>query len=165
MDIYSALEERLWDLFTEINSDNSDVPFIFSYEGGPELPMEYGAVHILDIRQVGRSAIPIAFNRNDKIDVRAVYRALVQITFVGDSSGSNSSQFYHMLNSPKASGAMQRHSLAVESKSNLRKAPQRRDSRWVQSYNFDLSLNFIINTPLTEDWFDNVRINTIVDGN
>lgn len=145
MDIYTSLEDRLWELSNVISPD---VPVVFGHENGREPSESYLMINVLSIEQEGESSIPALLNRNRKLDVRVWYSTLVQFSFYGSEAGKNAHNFIHLLNAPHAREEMSRSNVAILTKTRLRRNPQRRETEWVDAFSFDARFNYIVNTPL-----------------
>ena len=166
--IYEKLENAVRDVSLLANKNHPDTPVIFSHQNGSEPPQTFISVNLLRVEQQGKSSIAGRLNRDDTLDVRVVYDALVQISFLGDEAGKIAHDFLHYFNSPETLEAMSKHKVALLRKTSLRRNPQRRDTRWVESFNFDATFNYIVNTPelitpvehivIDESYADDIRV-------
>lgn len=158
MNIYTELEDRLWQICSVAKTRFPDTPVIFSHSMGEEPAESYILISTLSVEQEGGGVSPTLLNRGGKLDVRAVYTALVQISFYGSKAGNIAHDFIHMINSPMVKEAMSSRNVAILSKTSLRRNPQRRETKWVESFNFDVRFNYIINTPLDIDYVETAVI-------
>ena len=53
--------------------------------------------------------------------------------------------------------AYQKNNLAPIRKSTLRRAPQKRDTKWVEFFNLDVTFSYAVYTNQTIDWVEHVR--------
>ena len=163
--LYTQLEDAVRAVALIANTNNSSTPIIFSHQPGSEPATSYIVINVLAIDQIGGSSISALLNKNNKTDVRVVYEALVQFSFYGPASGKISNDFYHLLNSPSALEAMSKENIALMRKTRLRRNPQRRETQWIDSFNFDTTFNYIVNTPVTAVPIEHVVIEEQYAGN
>lgn len=157
MDIYTTLEDKLWDIAFVAMREFPEVPIVFSFENEGEEPTEsYIMINVLDMQQVGHSSTSSQLNQANKMDMRTVYNTLVQFSFYGSKAGQYSHSFMNMLNSPFVLEEMSRRNLAVQTKTRMRRNPQKRETEWVNAFSFDVRFNYIINTPLDVDWVESI---------
>ena len=147
--IYTRLEDAVRNVALVSNKNHTSTPIIFSHQPGAEPTTSYVVINILSVEQQGKAATPALLNRSSKLDIRVMYNTLIQFSFYGDDAGAIAHDFYHLFNSPETLESMSKNSVALLSKTRLRRNPQRRDTRWVESFNFDATFNYIINTPIT----------------
>lgn len=145
--IYRKLEDGLRDVSLVANKNFPSTPLIFSHQNGSEPSQTFISINILRVEQQGRSSIAGRMNSNGTLDVRVVYEALVQFSFLGNDAGEIAHDFIHYCNSPETLIAMSGHNMALLRKTSLRRNPQRRDTQWVESFNFDATFSYIVNTP------------------
>lgn len=138
---------------------------VFSHTGGAEPSIPYLVINILNIEQQGHHSTSSSLNPDNQLVVSALYEATVQYSFLGNSGGDMAHSFSHRIsNSPLAFQAQQRSNLAFLSKSQIRRNPQKRDTDWVESFNIDVTYNYIVNEVQTIDFVEGVVLSTDIDG-
>lgn len=143
-------------------SEFPSVPVIFSNSGGSEPAESYVVVNILSIEQQGQASVSTRTTADFKILVQGCYEILCQLSFIGSLSGDMAQSFTQRINnSPVVLEAITKNKLGFMRKSQIRRAPQKRDTKWVEYHNMDVTFNYIVNTEQVVDWFDSV----IVDSN
>lgn len=164
MDIFTAIEDSLQDAidktFTTLSKPTN---VIISHEGGPEPKGSYVAINVLDITSQGQaSKSGMAEWRTGSAKEYAVksYEALVQLSFIGSEAPELAMLFHSQW---KANTAIREHflrnNLAPRTISNLRRAPQLRETVWVKSFNVDIRVGFTVRTIQDVDWVDYVVVN------
>lgn len=143
----------------DINGFNN-VPIIYSMSNSPETLNTYCLIDILNIEQVGRSdegtfIVP----QTEVLEFNTHYKIYIQLASRGDSSSSVASSLHHNMNNRKCYEEFHKRNLAILNKSNLRRAPQLRETRWVDGYNFDMNLTFSIFTRQSFDWVEYITVN------
>jgi len=66
-------------------------------------------------------------------------------------------------NNPWSLEALGRNKLGLMRKSQIRRAPQKRDTQWVEYHNMDVTFNYIIQTQQLVDVVEHVIINLKTD--
>lgn len=147
MTIYSNLETAVRNVCLVANNNYPNMLLNFSHQGGSEPVTSYASINILDMQQMGHHSTPALTNQLEQLDIRVAYEVMVQISFFGTDAGDASHLFTNAVNNnPLVLEAMQQNNLGLMRKSTLRRNPQKRDSQWVDSFNIDLTFNYIINT-------------------
>ena len=137
----------------------------FSHTGGSEPSKPYVVINILGIEQQGKhSTSTLADPTQNIVNVRASYEIAVQFSFCGSSAGDMAQSFTQRINNnPRSFSALNQNKLSVMRKSNIRRLPQKRDTKWVEYFNQDVVFNYTLNTQEVVDWVEAVVIeNTIV---
>lgn len=157
MSIYTNLEQSIRNVGLVANNEYPDMMLNFSHANGNEPVTSYASINILEMVQQGRAATPALTNLSSKLDIRTAYEVMVQFSFFGTLAGDASNSFFNRINNnPQVFEAMSVNNLGCMRKSNLRRNPQKRDTQWVDSFNFDITFNYIINTDQLVDYVDKV---------
>lgn len=140
-------------------------PVIFSHVGGSEPATSYVIVNILNVEQQGHggaSTVVEPINEETAtLNLFGAYEILVQYSFCGSQSGDLAQEFNHRIsNDPLVRLEIQRNNLGLMRKSQVRRAPQKRDTQWVEYNNMDITFNYVINTSTVVDTVAAVVIET-----
>lgn len=164
-DIYTDFERSMVKVIQGVSTKLgiSIIPVV-SHSSAPEPTQDYVVINTLRLIATGR-----ADSSNGPVTVTAGiakqwntqnYEVVVQLTFVGASSGNNAmtyhSQYYG--NTP-VKEIYTKNNLAVRRRTDVRRAPQLRENVWVNAYSFDLTLGFAVTTAHEIDWADKITVN------
>lgn len=145
-------------------SEFPTTPVVFSHSGGSEPAESYVVVNILSIEQQGHHSTSAQTTTDYKLAVRVVYEVMVQFSFVGSLSGDMSQSFTQRINNnPTTLQALTKNNLGFMRKSQIRRAPQKRDTKWVEYHNLDATFNYIVNTNQLVDVVEGVVIEENLD--
>lgn len=140
-------------------SEYPTTPVIFSHSGGTEPAESYVVVNILNIEQQGRHITSTLTNTDEQLSTQAQYEILVQFSFIGSLSGDMAQSFTQRINNnPVALEELKKQRLGLMRKSQIRRAPQKRDTQWVEYHNMDVTFNYTVNTNQLVDVVDGVVI-------
>lgn len=131
---------------------------IFSHSNGTEPAENYIVINILQIEQVGKGYTSTLVNELDELTIQANYNVYVQFSFIGSKSGEMSQVFTQQLNNVLVREEWQRSSLNLRTKTNIRRAPQKRDTKWVEYHNMDVVFTYAVNTQQIVDVVEAVVI-------
>lgn len=132
---------------------------IFSHTNGSEPSIPYVVINILSIEQVGHQTTSTLVNTNQEMDVSAFYEVMIQYSFCGSTAGDMVHTFSHRVsNNPLTFQQQQMNDLAFMRKSTVRRAPQKRDTGWVENFNTDITYNYIFNEQMIIDFVEGVVI-------
>lgn len=137
-----------------------DVSIIFATSGAPVPKNTYVVLDILEISQVGRSDESTYLTAEEKLlEFNTHYKIDLRIAVRGDSAPNIASSLHHNINNRRCFEELMKRNLGVLNKSSLRRAPQLRETQWVEGYNFDLTLTFSVFTRQSYDWVEYISIN------
>lgn len=123
------------------------VQVIFSNSNGSEPAESYVVVNILNIEQQGYHSTSTLTNDNETLTFQVAYEVLVQLSFIGSLSGDMSQSFTQNINNnPLTRLELQRNKLGLMRKSQIRRAPQKRDTKWIEYHNMDVTFNYVVIT-------------------
>lgn len=155
MSIYSDLRDAIRDVALVANTDYPTMPVVYSHQNGSEPAETYMTINILNIDQIGHHSTPALTRANEILDVRVAYEVMVQFSFFGSSAGDAAHGFTQRINNnPLVFEELSKNKLGIMRKTNLRRNPQKRDTKWVESFNMDITFSYIINTPQRVDVVD-----------
>lgn len=131
---------------------------IFSHANGAEPAESYVVINILQVEQVGKGYTSTLVNELDELTIQANYNIYVQFSFLGSKSGEMSQVFTQQLNNVLVREEWQRNSINLRTKTNIRRAPQKRDTKWVEYHNMDVVFTYAVNTQQIVDVVEAVII-------
>ena len=100
-----------------------------------------------------------------ELSVTAAYEVNAQLSFVGSQSGEMAYSFYQRINNnPLVFEELARNKLGVMRKSQVRRAPQKRDTTWVEYHNLDVTFSYHIVTKQVVDIVEGVVAQAVYDG-
>lgn len=137
---------------------------IFSNSNGSEPAESYVVVNILNIEQQGHHSKSTLLNADDELVFQVAYEILVQLSFIGSLSGDMSQSFTQNINNnPLALEELKKNKLGIMRKSQIRRAPQKRDTKWVEYHNMDVTFNYVVITNQLVDVVEGVVIEENLD--
>lgn len=155
---------------------------IFSNSNGLEPAESYAVINILSINQIGHhststlasiSTAPEAFGFDQQwglhfsestgyfLPIQVCYEIVCQFSFIGSLSGDMAQSFTQRINNnPVSLEAVTKNKLGLMRKSQIRRAPQKRDTKWVEYHNMDVTFNYIVQTIQPIDWVESVIVDS-----
>lgn len=166
MSVYSSVRSDLRkSALAALSVEYPDSPVIFSHSNGAEPAESYVVVNILSIDQIGQGSRSTLTNEDEEAVFSATYEVFVQYSFCGSESGSMAHEFNHRINNdPATLLEHKRNNLGFMRKSQIRRAPQKRDTQWVEYHNIDVTYNYIVATKEVVDVVEAVVLQTELDG-
>lgn len=132
---------------------------IFSNSGGAEPSDSYVVVNILSIEQQGHHSTSTLVTEDEELIFQVAYEVMVQFSFIGSLSGDMVQSFAQNINNnPLTRLELQRNKLGFMRKSQIRRAPQKRDTKWVEYHNVDVTFNYVVITNQLIDVVEGVVI-------
>ena len=168
MSVYSDFRSavRLGSLEALEQAGYSTVPVIYSHQNGSEPAASYVVIQIVSLDQIGRnetSTLTDEATPQKHLTIKAVYEGTVQFSFCGSEAPDLAHDFLQAIcNNVVITEAYQRNNLAPMRKSILRRAPQKRETEWVEFFNMDVTFSYMVRTTQDIDWVEHV---TILDEN
>lgn len=159
MSVYSLVRTAIRNAAISALSEYPTSPVIFSNLNGEEPAESYAVVNILSIEQQGHHSTSTRTNTVNELSIQACYEVLVQLSFIGSLSGDMAQSFTQRINNnPVSLEELKKQKLGLMRKSQIRRAPQKRDTKWVEYHNMDVTFNYIVNTNQLVDIVDGVVI-------
>ncbi len=159
MAIYSDVRKAIRLGVIAALSEYPTAKVIFSHEGGTEPAESYVVVNILSITQQGHHSTSTLATEDEELIFQAAYEVMTQMSFIGSLSGDMSQSFTQNINNnPLTRLELQRNKLGFMRKSQIRRAPQKRDTKWVEYHNVDVTFNYVITTNQLIDVVEGVVI-------
>jgi len=161
--IRRAVIQSLIEYFPTTQEQNDYI--FFSHSGGTEPANPFVVINILGVEQQGHTQTASTTNEQFELIHQVAYEVNVQFSFCGSTAGDMAQSFTQRVNNSVLSlDATRKEKLGVLRKSNLRRAPQKRDTQWVEYFNQDVVFSYIIRTTQVVDWIDSVVLeNKIID--
>ena len=161
MSLFSDVKDAVRNVTLTALSEFTNPIVIHSYGNGLEPAESYVAINILSIEQQGHHSTSSRLDTSFRQSTQVAYEALVQVTFIGSKAGDMVQSFTQRINNNyKVFEAITRNKLGVMRKSQVRNTPQRRDTKWVDYYNIDVTFSYI---GLTQDVVDIVEAAVVQD--
>ena len=162
MSIYEELEDSLYNAIEKtFQILGESIVITFSHQNGPEPKGNYVSINVLELtRRASNSGM--AYFPTTRAEEYAVqgYNGLIQLNFYGTGAGKLSSLFHsQFMNNTPVRESFLRNNLAPRTISNLRRAPQLRDTVWVNSFAMDVRVGWAVRTIQDVDWADYVTVN------
>jgi hypothetical protein len=159
MPIYSDVRSAIRKVVIAAIPDYPTTPTIFSHNNGTEPAESYVVVNILSITQQGHHSTSTLATEDEELIFQAAYEVMTQMSFIGSLSGDMSQSFTQNINNnPLTRLESQRNKLGFMRKSQIRRAPQKRDTKWVEYHNVDVTFNYVITTNQLIDVVEGVVI-------
>lgn len=159
MAVYTQVRTALRNSAIAALQDYPTTPIIFSNSGGTEPAESYVVISISSINQQGHHSTSSLLNTANEIVFSVAYEVFVQYSFIGSMSGELAQAFTQNINNnPLTRQALQGQKLGFMRKSQVRRAPQLRDTKWVEYHNMDVTFNYVVVTQQTVDTVDGVVI-------
>lgn len=159
MAIYPQVRTALRNSAIAALADYPTTPIIFSNANGTEPAESYVVISISSINQQGHHSTSTLLNTSGELIFSVAYEIFVQISFIGSLSGELAQAFTQNINNnPLTRQALQTQKLGFMRKSQIRRAPQLRDTKWVEYHNMDVTFNYVVVTNQVIDSVDGVVI-------
>ena len=162
MNIYSTVRGAIRNVTLKALDEFVNPTVIFSHQSGNEPSGSYVTVSILNVDQTGRhvsSGLVEANGAKFEETIKVSYEVMCQLSFVGSQSGEMAYSFYQRINNnPLVFEEPARNKLGIMRKSQVRRAPQKRDTTWVEYHNLDVTFSYHIVTKQVVDIIEAVVI-------
>lgn len=165
MSIYTNLRTAVRNVALVALDEYPTPTVIFSHLNGIEPTGSYVTVSILNVQQQGQhvsSGLVEANLTQYEQTITASYEVLVQFSFVGSDSGDMAYSFNQRINNnPLVFEELGRNKLGVMRKSQVRRAPQKRDTKWVEYHNLDVTFSYHVVTKQVVDIVEGITVEGI----
>ena len=164
MNIYSEVRSAARNVAVVALNEFVNPLVIFSHENGNEPVGSYVTVNVLSVEQQGKHT---SSGLTDTINLASEYEltittaneCLIQFSFVGSQSGEMAYSFYQRINNnPLVFEELARNNLGVMRKSQVRRAPQKRDTKWVEYHNLDVTFSYHVVTKQVVDIVEGITV-------
>lgn len=162
--IYSDVRAAIRNVVVSALDEFPTTQAIYSNGNGTEPTSSYVVINILSINQVGHHSTSTLINTSEELSIQVCYELQTQLSFVGSLSGDMSQSFTQNINNnPLTRLELQRNKLGLMRKSQIRRAPQKRDTKWVEYHNMDVTFNYVVTTNQIVDVVEGVVIEENLD--
>jgi hypothetical protein len=159
MAIFTDLKQAIRTSAIAALSEFTNPMVIFSHENGPEPSVSYVVINVLNVEQQGHHSTSTLVNTDETLTFQVAYEIMCQFSFIGSLSGEMSQSFNNNVNNnPLTRLELNRNRLGFMRKSQIRRAPQKRDTKWVEYHNMDVTFSYIVVTNQLIDSVDGVVI-------
>lgn len=150
MNIYSTVRGAIRNVTLKALDELTNPLVIYSHANGNEPADSYVTVSILNVDQTGRhvsSGLVEANATTFEETIKVSYEVMTQLSFVGSKSGEMAYSLYQRINNnPLVLEEAARNKLGFMRKSQVRRAPQKRDTTWVEYHNLDVTFSYHVVT-------------------
>lgn len=161
--LFTDLRQAIRKVVITSLSEYPTTPVIFSHLAGAEPAESYAVINILDITQQGHHVTSSKLDSQNRQVTQVAYEVMVQVSFVGSLSGDMSHSFNQRINNNyKVFEDLKRNKLGIMRKSNVRRAPQKRDTKWVEYHNMDVTFSYIAVTQDVVDIIEAVVVEDVI---
>jgi len=159
MPVYSDVRQAIRKVALAALSEYPATPVIFSHTNGTEPAESYVVINILNVVQQGHHSTSTLVNDNGTLTFQVAYEVMAQLSFIGSLSGDMSQSFNNNINNnPLTRLELSRNKLGFMRKSQIRRAPQKRDTKWVEYHNIDVTFSYVVITDQLIDAVEGVVI-------
>lgn len=152
----TAIRNGTYKALQEFFPDKATAPIIFSHNNGPEPTTNYVVINIVDVISPGRgsSSSRVGISSAGTFEFKTVgyYEVRVQFSFCGSDSADMAHTFNHRIsNSQFVLDEFRLNKLGYMRKSSMRRAPQKRETEWVEYQNIDVTFSYsVISTDVVD---------------
>lgn len=167
MNIYSSLRTAVRNVALVALDEFVNPMVIYSHSNGSEPAGPYVVVSILNVEQQGQhtsSGLVEESLTEYEQTITTANEVMCQFSFVGSQSGEMAYSFYQRINNnPLVFEELARNNLGVMRKSQVRRAPQKRDTTWVEYHNLDVTFSYHVVTKQVVGTIEGVIAQAVYD--
>lgn len=142
-----------------VTQEEKDNLIGYSHDNSTEWPESYVVINILNVVQQGHHSTSTLVNDNGTLTFQVAYDVMAQLSFIGSLSGDMSQSFNNNINNnPLTRLELSRNKLGFMRKSQIRRAPQKRETKWVEYHNLDVTFSYVVITDQLIDAVEGVVI-------
>lgn len=165
MSIYRDVEDGIFKGVKAALSEYPTVPVAFAHMNMTEPAESYVTINVLQIDEQGRQSSSTKTDEQERLTISASYEVFVQFTFIGSKAGEMSQSFSQRLGSnPVAHQEFRRNKLGFMRKSQIRRVPQKRDTKWVDYCNIDAYFSYSVITEQLVGIIETVILQDLITG-
>lgn len=159
MTIYTQIKTALRNVVLKGLAEFPNVPVIFAHQSGSEPPSTYCTIYLLRVEQQGRKMVSTLTDTQRHTSFDAAYEVQAQFSFFGSNSGDAAYSLSQRLsNSPFLLEELSKNKLGYMRKTQVRNNPQRRETQWIESFNFDVHFSYVVSTKELVEYVDAVVV-------
>lgn len=164
--IYSQVRQALRNTALKaLELDEFNVPIIFSHSGGTEPAESYVVINVVDLASTGKQSSSTLTDTEEQLTIINNYEVRAQFSFCGSLSGDMVMSFVQRIGSnPLVQQEARRNSLGFMRKSSIRRAPQKRETKWIDFQNIDVTFSYAVVTQQTIDVIEAVILQDAISG-
>lgn len=167
MNLYAGLRTAVRNVGLVALDEFTNPTVIYSHSNGNEPAGSYVTVSILNVEQQGQhtsSGLVEESLTEYEQTITTANEVLCQFSFVGSQSGEMAYSFYQRINNnPLVFDELARNNLGVMRKSQVRRAPQKRDTTWVEYHNLDVTFSYHVVTKQVVGTIEGVIAQAVYD--
>ena len=167
MNLYIGLRTALRNVTLVALDEFTNPTVIYSHANGTEPAGSYVTVSILNVEQQGQHTSGGLVKANltqYEQTITTANEVMCQFSFVGSQSGEMAYSFYQRINNnPLVLEEAARNKLGFMRKSQVRRAPQKRDTTWVEYHNLDVTFSYHVVTKQVVDIVEGIVAEGIYD--
>ena len=167
MNIYSTVRGAIRNVTLKALDEFTNPTVIYSHANGTEPAGSYVTVSILNVEQQGQHTSGGLVKANltqYEQTITTANEVMCQFSFVGSQSGEMAYSFYQRINNnPLVLEEAARNKLGFMRKSQVRRAPQKRDTTWVEYHNLDVTFSYHVVTKQVVDIVEGIVAEGIYD--
>lgn len=139
-------------------TEAKDKGIIFSHLNGSEPSIPYVVIQIVQAVQSGRTSYSsAATDVSEELTIINHYRITAQFSFIGTLAGDMAYDFNNAINNNVVMWeAFQKYNLSPVEKSNLRRVPAKRDTKWIEYENLDVVFTYAVKSTQVVDVIEQV---------
>lgn len=169
MAIYSSLKTGLrkgtFKALSDFFTNEQTAPIVFSHRNGAEPAESYVVINVVAIEQIGLGYKSTLTNELEELTLQGSYEVRVQFSFCGSESQEMASTFTQRIgNNPVIHEEFSRYGLGYMRKSSIRRAPQKRETEWVEYQNIDVTFSYTVSTQQVVDVIEAVVLEDVTTG-
>lgn len=165
MNLYTGLRTAIRNVALVALDEFTNPLVIYSHSNGNEPSGSYVTVNILNVEQQGQHTSSGLVEENlteYEQTITTANEVMCQFSFVGSQSGEMAYSFYQRINNnPLVFDELARNNLGVMRKSQVRRAPQKRDTTWVEYHNLDVTFSYHVVTKQVVDIVEGITVEGI----
>lgn len=139
-----------------VETEFPNTTVIHSHESGNEPKDTYVVINPILKSQQGRTSYSTTASEIETLHIVTFWEATVQFEFIGEDSADMSFYFDLALNNVVHWEEFQRNGLSFIRKSDVRPAPIKRETRWVERYNIDVTFSFSVTQTQEVDIIESI---------
>lgn len=167
MNLYTGLRTAVRNVALVALDEFVNPLVIYSHANGTEPVGSYVTVSILNVEQQGQhtsSGLVEESLTEYEQTITTANEVMCQFSFVGSQSGEMAYSFYQRINNnPLVFEELARNNLGVMRKSQVRRAPQKRDTTWVEYHNLDVTFSYHVVTKQVVGTIEGVIAQAVYD--
>lgn len=141
---------------------------IFKHQNAPEPDKSYCAIYLIRLQEKGRATKAIFLQDvvgNDDVGrhyAQQHFNVTLQLTFIGPQSGGMAYDLKQALcTSILTKEDLLKEDLSYIDATDVRSNPQLRETRWVDSFNFDITIGYSVQHTEDLNWVEFITVNGI----